>query len=215
VSVGNDRRTGAGKNGPRCLGTTKAGNPCKNPAGTRTDHLGYGRCANHGGNGPGPRTQGIRLQTAAESERFALTDELAISPEDALLWAVRLSAGAVTFLRRQVESQENGHNLAPIQVEQPDKAERARVAWAEEYGKERDRLVKTAAAAVTAGVAKRSIELAEAEASFVYEGLMAAMRAIKLTPQQMEQAGAAFLVFLEQHQAPMSEVRREITVGRR
>ena len=211
----NDRRTELGSDTPRCGAPTKAKGKCKNPAGMRTDHLGYGLCANHGGNGPGPRIQGIRGKTAAEAERFALTDELAISPEDALLWAVRLSAGAVTFLRRQVESQENGHNLAPIQMEQPDKAERARIAWAEEYGKERDRLVKTAAAAVSAGVAQRSIELAEQEASFVYEGLMAAMRAVKLTPMQMEQAGAALLDYLSGHQAPMSEVRREITVGRR
>lgn len=214
---GGGRRTEQGKDGPKCGRVTKAGTPCKNPAGTRTDHLGYGRCANHGGNAPGQRVQGIRLATADAAQKFALGDELAIDPEDALLWAVRLSAGAVTFLRHRVEgmAEGDGWGLAPIQVAQPEKGERAKVAWATEYGNERDRLARTAKMAIDAGVAKRTVELAEAEASFVYEGLMAALRAIKLTPAQMEQAGAALLGYLETHQAPMSEIRREITVGRR
>lgn len=214
---GGGRRTEQGQAGPRCERITKKGTPCKNPAGMRTDHLGYGRCANHGGNAPGQRTNAIRQEVAVRSEEFALSDEMQISPEDALLWAVRLSAGAVTFLRHRVErmAEGDGWGLAPIQQEQPDKAERAKIAWAEEYGKERDRLVRTAKAAVDAGVAVRAVELAEAEASFVHEGLMTALRAIKLTPQQMEQAATAFLGYLETQQAPMSEIRRELTVGRR
>jgi hypothetical protein len=90
AEVTNDRRTGKGLAGPRCPGTTKAGNPCKNPAGAKTDHLGHGRCANHGGNGPGPRIQGIRGASAEAADKFALSDEMQIGPEDALLWAVRL-----------------------------------------------------------------------------------------------------------------------------
>jgi hypothetical protein len=37
-----------------CGATTRAGDPCKRPAGWGTDHNGEGRCKQHGGLGGGP-----------------------------------------------------------------------------------------------------------------------------------------------------------------
>lgn len=197
-----------------CSRPTKAGGTCRQTAGYGTDHVGYGACRFHAGNAPGQRKQAIRSMADAEAERFAGTQELPILPEDALLWAVRLSAGSVTWLRGQVERGDSW-GTTPQQRADPDKVERSRQAWWQIYGEERDRLAKTAKMAVDAGVARRQVELAEAEAAFVYEGLMAALRAIKATPAQIDAAGVALLGYLESAQAPMPEVRREITVGRR
>lgn len=38
------------------------GSLCKLPAGWGTDHVAYGRCRRHGGNGPHGRRQGARLK---------------------------------------------------------------------------------------------------------------------------------------------------------
>jgi hypothetical protein len=199
-----------------CGRPTKAGGTCKQAAGHGTDHVGYGACKHHAGNAPAQRKVAVRAMAAAEAERFAVTDELPIAPEDALLWAVRLSAGAVTWLRAQVERGDDW-GAAPLQLrdEKKDKLERVKQNWFEVYGEERDRLARTAKMAVDAGIARRQVELAEAEANFVYTGLMTALRAIKATPAQIDAAGAALLQYLETAQAPMTEIRREITVGRR
>ena len=37
---------------PKCGATTRAGHPCKRPAGSGTDHVGEGRCKHHGGATP-------------------------------------------------------------------------------------------------------------------------------------------------------------------
>lgn len=37
---------------PKCGARTRAGTPCKRPAGAGTDHLGQGRCKHHGGKTP-------------------------------------------------------------------------------------------------------------------------------------------------------------------
>ena len=196
-----------------CGRGTKNGGTCKQPAGAGTDHVGYGACRFHAGNAPAQRTAAIREATQTEAERWAYAQEFQILPEDALLWSVRLSAGAVTWLRSQVERKDDW-GTSPHQRQDPDKLEKSRLAWMAAYGDERDRLAKTAKMAVDAGIARRQVELAEAEASYVFEGLMHALRAIKLNPSQMEAAGAALLQYLEGTQAPMNDIKREITVGR-
>lgn len=198
----------------KCGRKKKDGTACGQPAGMGTDHVGYGACRFHAGNAPAQRKQAVRSMADAEGAKFAGTQELPILPEDALLWAVRLAAGAVTWLRGQVERGDDW-GTTPHQRADPEKVERSRQAWWAIYGEERDRLAKTAKMAVDAGVARRQVELAEAEAAFVFEGLMAALRAIKATPAQIDAAGSALLAYLESTQAPVAEIRREITVGRR
>lgn len=199
--------------GGKCGHPKKDGEPCKQPAGAATDHVGFGRCRFHAGNAPSQRKAAVREMADSEAERWAFAQEFQILPEDALLWAVRLSAGATTWLRAQIERKDDW-GTTPHQREDPVKLEKARMAWFEIYGQERERLARTAKLAVDAGIARRQVELAEAEAAFVFEGLMTALRAIKASPAQIDQAGQALLHYLDTTQAPMSDVKREITVGR-
>lgn len=212
--MGNKSQHRAGGGEERCGRKKKDGTGCNQPAGMGTDHVGYGACRFHAGNAPGQRKQAIKAMAVHEGNRYAMREEFPILPEDALLWAVRLSAGSVQWLRSQVE-RDDYWGTTPHQREDLEKVEKSRQAWFREYGEERDRLARTAKMAVDAGVARRQVELAEAEAAFVFEGLMAALRAIKATPAQMDAAGAALLQYLESTQAPVGEIRREITVGRR
>lgn len=48
-----------------CGAKTRAGTPCRRPAGWGTDHAGHGRCKLHGGNTPNGRKHGARLGVEA------------------------------------------------------------------------------------------------------------------------------------------------------
>lgn len=57
------------RNGPKCGAKTRSGNPCKNPAGLRTEHPLEGRCYKHGGNGGAPEGNKNAV-TTGEYERL-------------------------------------------------------------------------------------------------------------------------------------------------
>jgi hypothetical protein len=57
----------------RCGGRTRAGTPCKLPAGHGTDHPGIGRCDHHGGATPTHRAHAERV-LLGRAEASALAD---------------------------------------------------------------------------------------------------------------------------------------------
>src|SRR4051812_36033408 len=72
-----------------CAAKTRRGTPCKRPAGSGTDHVGYGRCRHHGGSTRTHRKSAARQEALAEVQRL---DELAtVNPLDALSKAVDLA----------------------------------------------------------------------------------------------------------------------------
>ncbi len=88
----------AAMTGPRCGARTRGGGLCKRPAGSGTDHVGYGACKLHTGATPSGRRYAARLVGA----EFA--GELDISPEEALLWLVHRAAFNVSEWDRRVDA---------------------------------------------------------------------------------------------------------------
>lgn len=141
---------------------TDGSGKCKRLAGFGTDHPGFGRCMNHGGT-----TESHRV-SAARAQARKLAEEYDTDPSSALLYAVRLAAGAVEYIRGAIEdgSEEDGWRLARI------------------YGEERDRLAKTAAMALNAGIAERAVRVAESQGRALAGVIQAVLGELQLTVDQ-------------------------------
>lgn len=155
-----------------------AGQPCKNPAGLKTVHEGYGRCFAHGGAKLKGRVEGAWMAA------HAFGQQLDINPWDALLMAVRIAAGKVQyceyvigtaqsdlelegrFERVGADDQGNGGILvhpdtgAPLGVGEY----RDLSFWVSQSEVWHDRLAKTSKMAIDAGIAAWQVEKIEQEA---------------------------------------------------
>jgi len=83
--------TRPGRSGRPSRWAGRAWEPCERPAGDRTENEGYGPCAAHGGRRARGRAE------AAWVAAHAYSQELNLSPWDALLMAVRIAAGKVAY----------------------------------------------------------------------------------------------------------------------
>jgi hypothetical protein len=107
----------------RCGGRTRAGTPCKLPAGHGTDHPGIGRCDHHGGATPTHRAHAERvLLERAEASALADLHRIGVEPIGNPLEALaELTAEArqwETILRSQVADLESLSQMTPAGVEQ-------------------------------------------------------------------------------------------------
>jgi hypothetical protein len=136
-----------------CGAKKKNGEPCRNWAGLGTQHLGVGSCKFHFGNAPNHQKHAVKVE--AQRRLLAIGEPIPVNPIQALLWTVNLSAGHLEFIRGELAHYDEASGF--------DKEVMLRV-----YNDERDRLARTAKLAVDAGVAEKSIRLAE-----TYGGLLA------------------------------------------
>lgn len=125
---------------------------CREPAGAQTEHEGYGPCHTHEGGRRGARAW-----------RWAMTlaRQLDVSPWDALLAAVRISAWKVASYElrlAEVEAQHGADALKPGELGH---------AWVDMSLQERRHLARVAKAAVDAGVAERLIRQVELESQVI------------------------------------------------
>lgn len=148
---------------------------CERGAGEGTDHLGHGPCSNHLGNTPVMR-QKAHKEAAVEYTR-TIASELDINPVDALLWAVRLSAGSVAYWVEQMNRLETGGTDPALAVAVEDA-----------YGRERDRLAKTSALCIQVGLAERQVRLAERQGDLMAQILEATLEHMGMKPEKIETA---------------------------
>jgi hypothetical protein len=176
-------------------------NLCSKPPGWGTDHVGFGRCRNHGGLTPA----GQKAAATAEARRMrhefgSHTDrQYMIDPSDALRqeltrtnamieWARNMCEGIIA----QVEANADGHNDAvptdPLDVINDNRFSQYNHILSEE----RDRLVRIARSSLDSNIQARKQALAEALASVVIECFHAMTRSIPdLTPVQLAAAQEA------------------------
>lgn len=92
---------------------TTTGGPCQAPAGSRTDHVGYGHCAEHGGNTPSGKKYAAKVKAEEIiSEQKYRWDRFGgdrndpsirgITAEQALLEEVRRSVAMVRWLEEKI-----------------------------------------------------------------------------------------------------------------
>lgn len=180
-----------------CGATKKDGDTCNLKAGHGTDHKGYGPCKYHMGS-----TRSMRVASFKAMSRDyvrSLTDEHDIHPLDAMLWAVRLSAGATYFWQSVLAGLEltvpalfdvlNDEGALAAQDLDPElldglKSVAMDLAAALEgvvgqYGTERDRLARTSKMCLEIGIAERQVALNERQGDMVFDAIDAALRQIR------------------------------------
>lgn len=148
----------------------RKGKRCWQNAGWGTDHPGFGPCKNHMGSTPAV-SQAAHKQQAIEFAR-SLASELDLNPVEALLWAVRLSAGATSYWQGLLDRED-----LPIEVA---------LAVESSYGAERERMAKTAALCIQAGLAERRIRIAEKQGEMMATILEAALEENGIKPDKIE-----------------------------
>lgn len=126
---------------PRCPATNLNGRPCSQPAGSRTNHRGYGHCAWHKG-----------AQKNIE-ETWAMAQELAaekgITPQEVLLDLVRAAARRAAWTETIVIDGMRSHiEAGGDPMKPPTSLDR----WLKQSREERALAAKTAKTAVDAGV---------------------------------------------------------------
>lgn len=138
-----------------------AGERCWSPAGKGTDHVGYGRCVAHGG----AKKEGRAEAGWMMAHRFA--EELDVSPWEALLMVIRITAGRLRYIEAVLATAENDAQLEGRESQQEEVVggaldgavnERNLSWWVDKSEVERAALAKYSKAAIDAGVAQLLIE---------------------------------------------------------
>lgn len=169
-----------GQDGPDLEGCTRnhchgkrlnSDKACHQAAGRGTDHLGIGRCMNHGGKTPTHRKAAQMEMARHAAVTFGLPRE--VDPAQALLEEVHRTAGHVEWLRQVVAGLEQGELVWGLaeEIDRPatdsggggvETKHRAGInVWLQLYGQERDRLARVSKAAIDAGVSERIVSVFE------------------------------------------------------
>lgn len=160
---------------PRCAANNQRGTRCGKPA-----LRGQKVCDYHGGNSPQAKAAAKRRIEMAEAEKVAAKEVVRfglkrdVSPSQALLDELQWTAGNVEYFRlkaAEVGEERLVMGLSRV-VDNPTHGqiktlEAKPSVWYELWMREREHLVKVAAAAARAGVEQRRIELAESQGMLV------------------------------------------------
>jgi hypothetical protein len=141
---------------------------CMKKAGWGTDHKGMGSCKYHGG-----ATASHRASAERRRQIEFMGRPKDISPLDAIIWAIKITAGEVEWLGTQIaEVKKTDWIEFTIQGQQLSVFQRARA-------DAMDRLVKYSKDAIALGLAERAVRMAEqfgATIARLLEGIYGDMR---------------------------------------
>lgn len=169
-----------------CGARNRAGKPCRNVAGKATDHVGYGRCASHGGKTPSGRAYGAKLMAIAELP--AMGGEVDVNPLDALLYTVRRAYALAGYYRMHAEARallgENPEPYATLERQALGDLN----AWAQR--------------SVGAGVAERMARIAERTGEQIASALEDALEPLELD-------GAARAAIVQRFAGSLARLERE------
>jgi hypothetical protein len=180
---------------PRCPAKNLNGRMCSQPAGSRTNHRGYGHCAWHKG-----------AQKNIE-ETWAMAQELAaeqnITPQQVLLNLVRTAAGRAAWVDTMINGVMHEHVANGGDPLNPPPRMNALLKLSRD---ERDLASKTAKQAVDAGVMVALERRLDLEGELVAHVLSGVLDALDLTQEQRMQAlGTAQHLLLEAGQGSDSQ----------
>jgi hypothetical protein len=147
---------------------------CMKKKGWGTDHPGIGACKYHGGNAATHRAAAERQR---QIEFMGRPKE--ISPIDAIIWAIKVTAGEVEWLSSQIAeiNDENKWIEFTITGQQMHVFQRARA-------DAMDRLVRYSKDAIALGLAERAVRMAETFGASIARLLAGIYNDMDLTPAQ-------------------------------
>lgn len=167
-----------------CGAKTRAGKPCRLPAGHGTTHPGVGRCRRHGGASPQAEMAGQVM--LARREAMVMGVPLDVQPQDAIVQCIKIAAGEVQYASDRIAELEPGQAVGPIVTTRPRKLEKgadARADRVEEHGppalhiwiqvrhQAMDRLVTYSKVAIAAGIEERRVRLAEEQGQLLAQAI--------------------------------------------
>ena len=142
--------------------------PCHNPAGKGTDHLGHGPCWLHGGMLPSVRKKWQKERALEELATYGLPRD--VDPHTALLEEIARTAGHGAWLERKVRDHDNDDDLIWGLTkdviggkDQGITSEAKPSVWLQLYQKERAHLVDVCRVAIAVGIAEREVRIAEGQ----------------------------------------------------
>lgn len=147
---------------------------CRRKAGWGTDHPGIGCCRNHAGNTPTARASAERRY---QIEFMGRPKD--ISPLDAIIWAIKITAGEVEWLSQQIAEINNKEDWYEFTVvgKQMNVLQRTRA-------DAMDRLVRFSKDAIALGLAERAVRMAEQFGATIARLLEGIQRDLKLDKAQ-------------------------------
>lgn len=185
---------------------------CTFPAGSGTDHLGFGKCKFHGGLSPsGKKAAALEvarsiadrrngeIMTQLDRIRFG-GDRAAlpfVSPEEALIEEVQRSTAMVRWLEERigmwptdVAANDDIGGLPSLVAETSKGVPGAtdHQAWLLLYRQEREHAAKVAKMAIDAGVAQAQVKIAQVQGAMMSKALRVILTTLGLTLDQAERA---------------------------
>lgn len=191
-------RHGLGETCPDCgvVHTTRSGQPAcvghsrdgSGKACTQHPRPGMDVCYTHGGATPSAiKAAEARLadeKAAALLRRFG--EPIDTTPTDALLDAVKWTAGHVAWLRTKVATADDDKDLTQRST-QTGKAEAS--VWVDLLGTWHDRLVRICSEAIKAGIEERRVRIAEQQGALVADVIRKILGQLGLSEEQQQAAG--------------------------
>lgn len=166
--------------GAKCGAKTRAGSPCRLPAGHGTQHVGVGRCARHGGKSP--RAERAGMIRVAHERALVMGVPASIDPHEAILKCIAISHGEVVYASERIAELRPDDAYGPVITTRPLKYEKGAESstervyeegppalniWIEVRRRATRDLVDFAKVAVACGIAERQIKIAEQQASLL------------------------------------------------
>lgn len=177
---------------PKCGAKNRGnGQPCQQPAGAGTQHVGFGYCRRHGGNTRSQILGAAKLEAKARS-LAPMGPEITVDPYDALLRCIWISAGEVQYCTDRIAELADGDVLVRFR-EQQDGTEGSYVktssdvglhAWVSARRNALDSLARYSKMAIDAGVAERQVALAERVGVMIGTLVAAVLDELELTAGQ-------------------------------
>jgi hypothetical protein len=198
-----------GSNGMCNAYMTKRDKRCEMPAGQGTNHPGYGACSVHGGNAPQSQL------TAAKQMARVMGLPIEVTPHEALLYCVHITAGAVDYCNGMIEELEDAVVTPTVETHkewmggEDGGGSSTTIVYKEQelnlWIKARDdyveKLSRFSKMALDARIDERMISLAENQAAMMRPIFVAVFTDLQLTDEQRAKAPD----ILRKHLLPLEE----------
>lgn len=173
---------------------------CNKPAGTGTDHEGFGACSRHGGGTRSGRKSGAMdagryfiLQRKAEMVMFGGDpDTINLTPEEAILEEVRRSVAMVRYIQAQIAGWDPGVGDLGALPSLADETTRGLATetdasgWIKIYREERAHMIRVSKMAIDVGISLLLVKLAQEQGLRLASAVERILEELHLTPAQAQ-----------------------------
>lgn len=167
---------------PICGAVKRDGEICRGAAGSGTDHLGFGTCKFHAGAMPGNKALAARQEALAYVNEKKLLGQIAedADPDEVMMEEVARSQRAVEYFDGLV------NEMTADEECDPAGPRFQKVVW--HWNEQRRLLANVSRLVVQAGIAKRTVEIQELQASAILAAILGVIASpeLNLDPERQD-----------------------------